>query len=294
MNKCEEISKEVASRIRSCKLADCQAEQLRGILRSSQYYVSHDCFGRSSEMSEILDRKIAIQPDGRLDPDQEKNLFLLLNYYRYQREKLREKLLQEGVWNRAEVASLLRWDDWQRDVKDKLVNGNMGLVMSMARRAQIYRLEYEDFVSEGSMALLRAIDRFDCSLGYRFSTYACHAILQSIYRLARKLYRWRSRFAVAGEMVLDKDDHLARQRQELVREQAQTVGTIVRDNLAHLSDAERFVLERRFPLDQEESRPMTLERIGEHLDLSKERVRQIQKKALGKVRLVSEQCLMSV
>ncbi len=294
MNKDEDIDKEVARRIVCCKLTDPQAEQLRGMLMTGQYYVRNDCFDKPSEMSEILDRRIEAQANGRLDPEQEKTIFLQLNYYHYQQEKVRERLLRKRLWSRKEVLELLRWDDQQRALKDKLVNWNMGLVMSMARRALYYRLEYEDFVSEGSLALLRAMDRFDCSRGYRFSTYACRAILQSIYRLAKTHLRWRSRFTLAGEMAFDRDNHVAWRRQEQFKEQAEDLGTIVRDNLADLSEAEQFVLQKRFSLNEEDCQPMTLERIGLHLDLSKERVRQIQKKALGKVRQASELCLVSV
>jgi len=82
-------------------------------------------------------------------------------------------------------------------------------------------------------------------------------------------------------------------REEQLREQAQTVGIIVRENLANLSEAEMFVLDRRFSLSEDTCQPMTLQQIGQHLDLSKERVRQIQKKALGKVRQANDQGLIS-
>ncbi len=294
MDKLNDVEKEIIKRLEGCSLSTCQAEQLRQILLTSLYYVDHDSFVQPSEMAKILNSSIVINPDSLLDFEQIKILFLQMNYYRYQREILRKKLLRKKVWREEEVMMLLRWDDQQRVLKDKLVNWNMGLVMSMARRAHYYHLEYEDCVSEGSLALMRAVDRFDCALGYRFSTYACQAILQSLHRLAKKHNRWRSRFSCSSEMSFDIDDHVEQRRENQLREQAQTVGMIVRDNLAALSDAEMFVLDRRFSLSEDACRPMTLERIGQHLDLSKERVRQIQKKALGKVRQASEQSLISV
>ncbi len=287
------LNHEMAERVRGCLLTASQAEQLRRNLADSLYYVSHASFTRPSEMAKILNHSIVIPPDTVPNSEQIQTLFLQMNYCRYRRENLRKRLLRQRSWRQEDIRKLLQWDDQQRTIKDRIVTCNMGLVKSMARRAQYYHLEYEDSVSEGSLALLRAVDRYDCSLGFRFSTYACQAILQSLYRLARKHNRWRSRFSSSGELFFDIDNHVEARREEQLREQAQTVGMIVRDNLANLSEAEMFVLERRFSLSEDTYQPMTLQQIGQYLDLSKERVRQIQKKALDKVREANEQCLVS-
>ncbi len=289
---CDTLNHEMAERVRGCLLTAGQAEQLRRILAASLYYVKDELFTRPSKMAKILNHSIVIAPDSPPDSEQTRILFLQMNYCRYRRENLRKRLLRKQTWLQEEIRKLLDWDDRQRVIKDRIVTSNMGLVKSMARQAQYFHLEYEDSVSEGSLALLRAVDRFDCSLGYRFSTYACQAILQSLYRLAKKHNRWRSRFSSSGELFFDTDNHVEAQREEQLREQAQAVGTIVRQNLANLSEAEMFVLERRFSLSEDTYQPMTLQQIGQHLDLSKERVRQIQKKALDKVRQANEQCLI--
>jgi RNA polymerase sigma factor (sigma-70 family) len=83
-------------------------------------------------------------------------------------------------------------------------------------------------------------------------------------------------------------------RQERYDDQVQEVRNIMHNNLADLSEIELSVLRNRFPISKKNPEPLTLKQVGEQLDLSKERVRQIQKKAITKLREIVEQRLVAI
>lgn len=135
------------------------------------------------------------------------------------------------------------------------------------------------------MALLRAIDKFDVSRGFKFSTYACRAILKAFSRLATKTGNYRQHFPTefVPEMERsDEDDRRHQHQRELAIEDLQRVITC---NLAELSDVERRVVGARFAVDGHRQIG-TLEEVGRMVGLSKERVRQVQNGALAKLRNV--------
>ncbi|TFG50243.1 MAG: sigma-70 family RNA polymerase sigma factor [Candidatus Brocadiia bacterium] len=203
--------------------------------------------------------------------------------------QIQQKLLSRAKWHKSEVLELLRWNQKQLDSRSKIITSNMGLVLSMVKRVNYYGVEFTDLVSEGSMALMRATEKFDCQRGFKFSTYACQAISKSFFRAAKKSYRYRSLFPAQLESAMEKSNHLQQVRETAHQDRTEEVCTILRDNLADLSATEQSVLEMRFSLNnQEYSKPLTLKQVGYKLDLSKERIRQIQKCALAKIRQVAE------
>ena len=83
---------------------------------------------------------------------------------------------------------------------------NMALVLAMAKRQRAVNVELEELIAEGYMALLRCVDRFDVSYGFKFSTYACRAILKSFYRLSSKAVLHHQRFPVGYQPEFDRPD----------------------------------------------------------------------------------------
>jgi RNA polymerase sigma factor (sigma-70 family) len=154
-------------------------------------------------------------------------------------------------------------------------------------------VDFSDLVSEGNMALLRAVDKFDVARGFKFSTYACRAILKAFSRQGMKLSKYRQRFPTDFDPKLEKSDYLDRKREEFITDAAAEVKRIVLDNEAELSDIERTVIEHRFRLTtpEDDSKAMTLEQVGQIIGVTKERVRQIQNKALEKIRGVLEETI---
>jgi RNA polymerase sigma factor (sigma-70 family) len=212
---------------------------------------------------------------------QETVLFMRYNFARYRLLGL--KTAQEHRFSRPRMREMIEWYKRVLESRAQLVNANMALVVAMAKRTRINSVEFSELVSEGNMALLRAVDKFDVRRGFKFSTYACRAILKSFNRLATKTGTYRQHFPTEFEPDFERsDDGDRRHRDEhdLAIEDLQRV--LVR-NIAQLSDVEKAVVSARFAVAGQ-GEAQTLEQVGKLVGLSKERVRQVQNDALNKLR----------
>ncbi len=216
-------------------------------------------------------------PRTALSRDQERTLFLRYNYAKYRLKKLSEK---PGTPRRRERAAM--WRGRALSVREKIVHANLPLVPAMAKRKRAEGIEFADKVAEGYMAILRCVERFDVSRGYKFSTYACRAIFAALYRLGSKAQTYRKHVSVQFEPAFEKDDYTdrrhARQRDDAIH----SVRRLLGENGADLNAAEATVIEQRYPLD-ESIAPRPLWKVGREMGVSTERVRQIEKKSLRKL-----------
>ena len=219
---------------------------------------------------------------------EERVLFLQFNYARY-----RIWAIQKEVWatpdkkpTPEQAKDLLKWWRKSDELRVQIAETNLALVLAMAKRARMSEVDFADLVSEGNMALLRAVDKFDCERGFKFSTYACRAILKAFSRQGMKLSKYRQRFPSEFDPQFERSNHLETVRATGEKEAAAEVRHVVMSNTCDLSEVERAVIFHRFGLDQAAAdRPMlTLEQVGQLIGVTKERVRQIQNKALEKIR----------
>lgn len=224
-------------------------------------------------------------------------LFLRLNYSRYRVMKVLKAF--EGKRLTAEATRrLLRWEKAAIETREEIVRCNVPLVLAMAKRTKITGVDFADLISEGNLALLRAADKFDCARGFKFSTYACRAILKSFSRVATRTSRYRGYFPTEFDPTLEKSDFVEQRREGVEMDCVDELKSILVRNLANLNDVEERVIRARFALDEpregvEAGRAKTLEQVGEMIGVTKERVRQIQNKALGKLRGMLEEGVLS-
>jgi RNA polymerase sigma factor (sigma-70 family) len=228
-----------------------------------------------------------------LSAEEEQELFLRFNYCRYRIMRIihEQRGKRLGVQASRDV---LYWSREALRTRNQIVRANTSLVMAMARRTRTVGVELGDLVSEGNLALLRCVDKFDCSRGFKFSTYACRAIMSSFARLGAKSARYRNQFPAPFDPAFERSDYVEQKRLEEEDDCVSGLKLILSRNAAELSRVERCVINARFALDGQTKRnqsghPQTLEQIGALLGVSKERVRQIQNRALQKLRIVMDE-----
>jgi RNA polymerase primary sigma factor len=224
---------------------------------------------------------------------EERLMFLRFNYCKKRLLVLQKEIRAEGLTLDRAKAFL----DWHRKFehfREYLVRTNLALVLAMAKRTRLGDVDFAEVVSEGNMALLRAVDKFSADRGFKFSTYACRAILKAFSRTAMKASKHRTRFPMEFEPEMEQSDWADRRRDQIEDDCIDELKAIVDRNLADLSSVEQTVIRRRFNWQQNEESPLTLEEVGKIIGVTKERVRQIQNKALAKIRTVMEDGVLRI
>ena len=251
-----------------------------------------------SDLNDDSGMDLATATTGRAPtPEQERQIFLRYNYCRYRVLRLLRQFNGEPLSAEA-VHELLHWDELVRCLRSDIVRTNLALVLAMARRTKLTNIDYSDLVSEGNLALLRSVNKFDCSRGFKFSTYACRAILKSFSRVATRTARYRGHFPTEFDPTLEKGHDLENRRVDVESDCVDELKAILGQNLARLNDVEERVIRARFAIDEEIpddaiAKGKTLEQVGEMIGVTKERVRQIQNKALVKLREALERGVLA-
>ncbi|MDP7005990.1 MAG: sigma-70 family RNA polymerase sigma factor [Phycisphaerales bacterium] len=222
-----------------------------------------------------------------LTREEEGVLFRQYNFARMKLSNLQDKISHEDNPKDEIIDELLRWYDIAIDSRDHIVERNLALVLAMAKRSWATG-EYADLVAEGNVALLRSVDRFNCDLGYKFSTYACRALTTAFNRFGRKQIKHKDN--VPFEFDPDREPvNKSEDETFITPEHVSAIREAVRSENAQLTPVEQDVLRYRFGLFAAQNPPkLTLEKAGNLLGISKERVRQVQIRALGKIREVLE------
>ena len=287
-----------------------QARQLRVVKPKSPTgtsgdYVSHPCFtgpGTEDELFGVnaltverpqwtsfpeIPEEVTIKKRGKttLSADDEVRLFLRYNYARYRLGLLAQA--QQRRFSKVRAKNMETWYRRAQEARTMIVEANMALVLAMAKRSWVANVEFSDLVSEGNMALLRSVEKFDVSRGFKFSTYACRAILKGFSRLATKTGRYRQRFPTEYDPELERSDYDVKKHDMQRTDWVDTLRDVLTSNRANLTCVEQTIVTERFALSSR-GKKRTLAEVGKLVGLTNERVRQIQNLALNKIKTALE------
>ncbi|QDT35323.1 sigma-70 family RNA polymerase sigma factor [Thalassoglobus polymorphus] len=194
-----------------------------------------------------------------------------------QRAIEQQNSLAEEAHSVAEFQQTLHQIDQARN---EIVEANLRLVASLAGKFSHSGAEFDELVSEGNLILLNAVDKFDVGRGFRFSTYATHAIQRHFFRfLQRKQKRKKRETSVNSGVLSETTPEIQKDEPLDCHQVAETLLSRFEDCL---DEREVAILRDRFGLNDEES-PATLKVVSERVGLSKERVRQLQMRAIEKL-----------
>jgi RNA polymerase primary sigma factor len=221
-----------------------------------------------------------------LTREQEQYLFRKFNYFKHRASQLRQQLDP----TRAKSSLMDRIEDLYNEAvqtKNQIVQANLRLVVSIAKRHVNNADDFFGLVSDGNMSLIRAVEKFDYSRGNKFSTYASWAIMKNFARTIPDEFKHRDRFRTShDEMFSSREDERSdRYEQESAQHLRQRqIGRI----LSRLDEREQKIIISRFGLDHRQE-PLTLKEVGHEMGVTKERVRQIEARALNKLRLAAQE-----
>jgi RNA polymerase sigma factor (sigma-70 family) len=166
-------------------------------------------------------------------------------------------------------------------VKGILITSNLRLVVSIAKKFVDASWTFDELVSEGNVALMRAVEKFNFALGNRFSTYATYAIQRHFFRLSHRGRQLRKRFVSDDESLRDQAEEQPSAEYRST-EQIDLLKGLFGKFLVDLEPRERQIVVARFGFDGKP--PRTFRELGSQMGVCKERIRQIQGRAMDKLR----------
>jgi len=265
------------------------AEAVSGIVSAAEQELAREPRPEDSRVPRDLPPYLAeLYRTPLLSPARERALFLEFNYHKYRFVTARRRLEPQFARSR-DLNALEHHLRRAVDVKNRIVQANLRLVVSIARKHLRPGLSLMELVSDGNITLMRAVEGFDFHRGHRFSTYATLALMKGFARSVPQMLKGVApapAAAAARGMRAVGDDRMlaavpdarvaATDERLLAREE-------VRQLLSRLDDRERSVVLAHYGLEGRDG-PATYEQVGRLLGLTKQRVRQIEQSALAKLR----------
>jgi RNA polymerase primary sigma factor len=214
-----------------------------------------------------------------LTKEGEQFLFKRLNFLRFRANALQATLQNKRKAKKTQI-EIDRLLGEANDTREQIACANLRLITSIVRKLSKSPDEFDEFLAEANAILLNAIDKFDYGRGYRFSTYATHAVQRHTFRLIERQSKRRKRESADSELVQVAASRCMDDTGEM--EVLAAVNEIVASFDTTLDERECYIVRGRFGLDGS-GKGKSLRVIGDELGLSKERVRQLLQQSIEKL-----------
>ena len=282
---------------KSRKARKSDVERARRLLAAVPSFIDHPSFDDPSARDAILAPSPGIEPHG---PDgtpvtgdvgagssrdtripsreREAHLFRKMNYLKCLAYRIRDRIDPESP-DPGDLDEVERLQTEALKLKNQLIETHLRLVVSVAKKHVKDGYDLPERISDGTFALMRAVDRFDFARGNRFSTYATWAIINELVRHDRREKCHDQSLALYLDTLTSRESESEWYERELA--QAERRATVER-LLRRLDRRERRIIVKRNGIGGVPEQ--TLKQISLDLGISKERVRQLEERAHAKLR----------
>jgi len=211
----------------------------------------------------------SLSVDEKITADQERKLFAAMHVAAYLTNQNKGKSIPLTKQGRE-------YHDIYLSIFNHMVKRNLGLIYQMVIHSHTFLPNMEDLESESFYVLFNAVRNFNPWKGFRFSTYACNAIRNACWQLGAKYTKNLQR----NQSYIDESDHS--HTPDIGDEEPKELAELFMERATCLNEIEKHVLKERYLT----GRIKTLAEIAGPMGLSKERIRQIQNKAIHKIQEV--------
>ena len=221
-----------------------------------------------------------------LTREEEGYFFRKMNYLKFKARKVQEKI-DPARPRSKQMDQIDELIEQSLEIKNFLIRSNLRLVVSIAKRHIRPNSNFFEMVSDGNMSLIRAIEKFDYTKGNKFSTYSSWAIMKNFARSIPNEHTQLDRFRTGNDEIFaySQDQRSSQFQQERVNK---TQKHLISGILGELDHREREIIVHRFGLEKG-SECKTLEQVGQRFGVTKERIRQLEARALQKLRKIVQQ-----
>jgi len=216
-----------------------------------------------------------------LNRQQEFELFRRYNFLKFLAYSKRHKEKMQDMKGR-ELKGIENYLAEAEKIKRKIIESNMLLVVNIARKHVREQSMLMDLISEGNVSLMKAVEKFDYTKGFRFSTFASWVITKDFARKIPAEFEMRQKSEALQDVETDRRITAGADFAAIEQARASLVEVIKNE----LDEREQYIILNHFGLLTTgiKKNKKTLVQIGEHLKLSKERVRQLELAAIQKLR----------
>ncbi len=241
------------------------------------------------------------QPEPRrLAAAEEAALFRRMNYSKHQADNLRQQIARgpggtdvsaHDALDADTLDAIERLLDESTQLRNYLVQVFSKLAASVARPYSNAEFRIDELLSEAHVTLLRCVEIFDAERGYRFSTYATNAIRHNLNRYISRQHKLRQatrEYVPTDSIPAPESDNPRRREREYTDRMSRIVAWI-----HQLDSREQTIVKSRFGLTQAPDK-VTLQSLANQLGLSRERIRQLEIRALDKLRSMASQATLDI